>query len=167
VNIDNIEKKLREANFFLTKMSDHERLAFNDKEPFDFYLSAFLSATRTVDYRLRKEQSAYKAWREAWDADLVAADKTLIKFMIDDRNVEVHESGSTRTIKTENRQLGAGTHQFASGTFTVSGPDASVTLQTPTYSFTIAEVDRRAVEACTEYLAILRRMVDQFKADHS
>jgi hypothetical protein len=37
-----------------------------DKEPFDYYLSAFLNAARTVDYRLRDQQGAtYVSWRKA------------------------------------------------------------------------------------------------------
>ena len=70
MNIDNVEKKLHEAAFFLDKMRDQERKAFGDKEPFDFYLSAFLNAGRVVDYRLRHEQgSIYPSWRTAWDAE--------------------------------------------------------------------------------------------------
>jgi hypothetical protein len=39
-----VDKKLREARFFLDQMREQERRAFGDKEPFDFYLSAFLNA---------------------------------------------------------------------------------------------------------------------------
>ena len=67
--VENVEKKLREAGFFLDKMSEQEHGAFGRKEQFEFYLSAFLSAGRTVDYRLRHEQGAtYGKWRTAWDA---------------------------------------------------------------------------------------------------
>ena len=55
MNVEGVEKKLREARFFLDRMSEHERMPFDNKEPFDFYLSAFLGAGRTVDYRLRHE----------------------------------------------------------------------------------------------------------------
>jgi len=80
MNIEGVEKKLREARFFLGKMIDHERMAFRDKEPFDFYLSAFLNAGRTVDYRLRYEQAAvYPNWRIGWDASH-QAEQALIKF---------------------------------------------------------------------------------------
>ena len=44
MNVEKAERKLREAKFFLDKMRDRERLAFGDKETFDFYLSAFLNA---------------------------------------------------------------------------------------------------------------------------
>jgi hypothetical protein len=53
-----VEKKLREARSFLDKMIDQESTAFGDKEQFDFNLSAFLNAARTVDYRLRHEHKA-------------------------------------------------------------------------------------------------------------
>src|SRR6201987_4938645 len=57
MDLERIEKKLREARFFFGKMINQESRAFGDKEPFDFYLSAFLSAGRTVDYRLRHDQA--------------------------------------------------------------------------------------------------------------
>jgi hypothetical protein len=121
--VEGVEKKVREARFFLDRMIEHERMAFDDKEPFDFYLSAFLGAGRTVDYRLRHEQKAiYPIWRHGWDATLNQAQQDLIKFMIDDRNVEVHASGSSRVVKTEARELGTGRHSLARGTIEVFGP---------------------------------------------
>jgi len=58
MNLETVEKKLREAESCLTQMREQETRAFGDKEPFDFHLSAFLNAGRTVDYRLRHEHSA-------------------------------------------------------------------------------------------------------------
>jgi hypothetical protein len=167
LNIEGVEKKLREARFFLEKMIDHERMAFEDKEPFDFYLSAFLSAGRTVDYRLRYEQAAiYPAWRTGWDK-LTQAQQGLIKYMIDDRNFEVHAGGSSRRVGIENREFGAGTHTLADGTMDITGAPgfARVTIQAPAYDFTINGVERKATEACEEYLALLEQMVVAFKTD--
>jgi hypothetical protein len=147
MNTENVEKKLREARFFLNKMIEQEKLAFGDKEPFDFYLSAFLSAARTVDYRLRHEQeTTYPAWRKAWDASLGSAGQGLIKFMIDDRNVEVHESGSARNVKAKDIVVGD-TYADKSGTLYFS-PAAALHLsegskiphaviRKPTYAFTM------------------------------
>jgi hypothetical protein len=36
-----VQKKLREARFFLDQMREQERRAFGDKERFDFYLARF------------------------------------------------------------------------------------------------------------------------------
>jgi hypothetical protein len=74
-------------------MIEQEAMAFNDKEPFEFYLSAFLNAGRTVDYRLRHEEATYPTWREGWDETLAPEQDGLIEYMIDNRNDEVHGSG--------------------------------------------------------------------------
>jgi len=170
----NIDKKLREAKFFLDKMIDHEQRAFGEREPFDFYLSAFLGATRTVDYRLRHEQGAtYKPWRTKWDANLTPAQQTLIKFMVDDRNVEVHGSGSGRGQKTDEIEV-RDSYSDKSGTLQVFSVPAPLTgiaeppakIYKPAYSFTIDGNDRKATEACREYIDLLAQMVDQFKAAH-
>ena len=97
MDVSRIEKKLREATYFLNKMSEREQMAFGEHEQYDFCLSAFLNATRVVDYRLRHEQQKlYKSWRSQWDGRLSAADASLIKFMIEDRIAEVHKTGSRR-----------------------------------------------------------------------
>jgi hypothetical protein len=58
-------KKLAEAHYFLRLLRDQEPRIGGDENPFDFLLSAFLSAARSVDYRLRHEHKAtYKPWRK-------------------------------------------------------------------------------------------------------
>lgn len=78
MDLAQVRKKLLEAQFFSDEMIKQERSIFiganpfEPFEPFDHYLSAFLSAARTVDYRLRHEQAAiYPDWRKAWDASLI------------------------------------------------------------------------------------------------
>ncbi len=150
MDLERIEKKLREARFFLDKMRDQESGAFGDKEPFDFYLSACLGAARSVDYRL------------------TSPEQRLIEFMVIDRNVEVHESGSTRSIKTEEIKIVGDTYSDKSSTHYVSGPPGmpSASIFKPAYFFAIDGVERKATEACAEYLTLLERMLAKFKADH-
>jgi hypothetical protein len=115
MNIESVEKKLRETEFFLAKMGEQEDRAFGVKEPFDFYLSAFLSAARSVDYRLRHEQKAiYEPWREQWN-DSNRKEDALIKFFVGDRRIEVHASGSGRNVKQESIPV-RGHYSDASGT---------------------------------------------------
>lgn len=157
-------------------MKDHDSRAFGDKEPFDFCLSAFLSAARSVDWRLRHEhKAAYEPWRKEWDATLTAQEDRLIKFMVDDRNLEVHESGSTRGVKDERTNI-QGTYSDKSGTITVSGPPLTLggPLENPTaafiikpaYFFIIDGAERKATYVFGEYLTLLEQMVAKFKADH-
>jgi hypothetical protein len=86
MDLANVRAKLGEAEFFLAKMCRQEPRFIGDKRPFDYYLSAFLNAARTVDYRLRHERGAiYKLWRAAWNAQLATGENRLLKFMADDR----------------------------------------------------------------------------------
>ena len=116
--IEYVEKKLREAKFFLNKMSEHERMAFDDKKPFEFFFSAFLSAGRSVGYYLQHKQKGlyrswgkdwteaiYRRWRKDWEATLPQPQQGLIKFMIRTRDIEVHEGGTSPAEKTEKREF--------------------------------------------------------------
>lgn len=167
-----VQKKLTEAEFFLIKMSEEEQRFIGDKEPFDYYLSAFLNAGRTVDYRLRHQyRTIYKPWRAAWDALRVPEDSDLLKFMADDRAEEVHRSGSIRSVAQERVPFGEGEHRlpFGQGTLSISGPPGMppAELQRPAYSYTIGTIDRKVTDACRDYLALLRQMVSEFAATHT
>ncbi len=130
------EKKLREARFFLERMREQETLASGEKEPFDFYLSAFLNAARTVQYRLVHEAAragvSYKRWRERWDSghQLPAA---VIRFFVRDRDLELHERGSARAV---------------------------------TYEFTVNGVARTVIETCTDYANLVGQLLADFRSDH-
>jgi hypothetical protein len=178
MDLGTVEKKLREAEFFLAQMHKHEARAFGDKEPFDFYLSAFLNAARTVDYRLRHYHGAtYKPWREQWNASNPKADP-LIKYFVDDRDFEVHEGGSGREVKQEAIPVRdhysdeSGTVQAFSTpsalatAYNVPEVERHAAIYKPAYFFTIDGAERKATEACAECLDSLKQMVAQFKADH-
>jgi len=173
MELTRVYKKLAEAQFFLRKLTEQERLMIGDMEPFDYYLSAFLNAGRTVDWRLHREQRViYPTWRKTWDANLTPQEDSLIKFMVNDRNVEVHESGSSRSVAHESVEFRAGTHRVEGGFIDVVdgfGPPGmpSAVLSKPTYhSFTIDGAERKATEACADYLALLQKMVKEFDAAH-
>src|SRR5262249_16812585 len=103
-----VEEKLHEAQFYLDKMREQEKRAFGGTEQLNAYLSAFLNAARTVDYRLCHEhQETYKTWRKTWNAAHPVEDNR-IKFLSDNRRVEVHEGGSARIVRTEEIKVGPG-----------------------------------------------------------
>jgi hypothetical protein len=169
MDLAQVRKKLREAEFFLGRMMEHEQQLIGDREPFDFYLSAFLSAARTVDYRLRHEQNpTYKAWRERWDSSLTGEENALIKFMVDDRNFEVHESGSTRSLGSQVKEFGGGVHRLGASEMMITAPVGvpPAVLHKSTYKLTIGAVDHDATKASELYLKLLNRMVSQFQHDN-
>src|ERR1700738_5171779 len=110
-------------------MAEEERRIFRHGgllepfEPFDFYLTAFLSAGRTVDYRLRHEQAAiYPLWRKGWDGNLTPQENSLIKFMVADPIAEVPASGSSRSVGQEDIKVAAGSsYSDGSGALEVFG----------------------------------------------
>lgn len=159
-----VHKKLREARFFLGKLAELAQMAFGEHEQSDFYLSAFLSAGRSVDYRLRHEQGAtYSTFRVSWGNALSSDEQRLMKFMVDDRNFEVHESGSNRA-EFENRIPVYGSYQDKSGKATVSAPPGTppVEIIKPTYSFTIDGQQVPVLEACRKYIELLDRLVTDY-----
>lgn len=159
-----VDKKLREAHFFLGKMVKRATMAFGDHEEFDFFLSGFLSAARSVDYRLRHVSPAYSQFRVAWDGLLSTEDTTLIKAMVDDRNVEVHEAGSSRG-ETEVRVPAWSSYEDASGIVTVSAPPGTLPAEIikPTYFFIIDGRQTPVLDACRHYLGLLERLVREFR----
>jgi hypothetical protein len=166
-------QKIAEADFFLRKMIEQEPRIIGDKDPFDYYLSAFLSAAMSVrggfQYRHnRPRNSAIKAWRAQWESNLTPEEASLYDFMRKDRVDEVHDSGSSRDVGQEGVPFPIGTHHVDGGIVTISGPpgmEPSVAYR-PTYSFTIDRAERKVTEACAAYLALLQRMVAQCEADH-
>jgi hypothetical protein len=159
-----IQKKLREAHFFLAKMTDREQKAFGDHEEFDFYLSAFLSAARSVDYRLRYEQKkAYKIFYGNWENALSPDEKRLMKFMADDRKIEVHQSGSAR-VQKERRILVYDTYQDKSGSVTVSAPPGTppAVIAKPTFFFSVNGLQMSVLDYCRQYIKLLERLVREY-----
>ena len=173
-----IHKKLAEAQFFLGKMTEqeHSNRTFGDRQRvFDFYLSAFLNAAMSVrggfHYRQnRMRNQAIKEWRARWENNLSPQELSLYEFMVDDRNDEVHESGSSRTVGEKGVPLPVGRYQSRRDSIFVSddvvGSSSPNLIFRPSYSFTIDGADCEATEACRKYLALLQRMVAEFEADH-
>jgi hypothetical protein len=88
-------KKLCEARFFLARMTEAARSTNLEREDFDFYLSAFLSAGRSVTLVLQVEQKdLYDAQYGPWQSSLTPEEQSLLKFMNGQRLAEVHLLGA-------------------------------------------------------------------------
>jgi hypothetical protein len=161
-----VRKKLREARFFLRQLSVQQQLAFADPEEFDFFLSAFLCAGRSIDYRLRHRfQDQYRAFFHKWEPTLEPNERTLLKFMVDNRNLEVHQTGSSRA-KGEELVPVAQRYQDKSGTMTVVGPPGLLAAEIvkPVYTFSVDGDYVPVIQCCEKYLDLLERLVAAFSA---
>lgn len=164
-----LQRKIAEADFFLRKMSEQEPRLIGDKEPFDYYLSAFHNATMSVRDGLqirqnRARNTEIKTWREQWENNLTPEEKTLYDFMQKDRVDEAHYSGSRRQVGQEGIPLAIGTHHIDGGVVMIGGPPGmeAAIAHRPTYSFTIGGIERKVTEACSAYFALLQRLVADF-----
>jgi hypothetical protein len=169
--IDSVKTKLHEARSALSEMRDEEQKAAGESR-YDHRLNAFLSAARSVDYRLRCEcPNTYPDWRKRWNAQHPAEDSLLV-FINSKRADDVHKRGSGRTAKTEEIKVGTGSSysdnkggkvESWGSPSALMGTDTSATISKHQYFFD----DRPATEVCEQGLAILEQMVAQFEAHTS
>lgn len=88
-------RKLREAEYFLGRLTEHERDARLGREGFAFDLNAFLTAFRSVTMVWQHEDgSSYDARFNAWKTNLAKPDQDLLKFMNDQRVNVIHRDGT-------------------------------------------------------------------------
>ena len=141
-------------------------------EAADFYLSAFLSAARAVQWTLKKERTAeWDAWNhQGWFLPLTTDEGVLWDFMVDQRN-NVHKEGGpelTYTITPVSmmefmrEQSLQGNQMF----FNTSMPG----IPQPTFSklektFT-AHPGKTLSEVCQPFLDLVTRMVEKFEQAH-
>jgi len=86
--IERTKKKLRELQFFLGKLqSESQTPSPNEPEATEFYLSAFLSAARSVTFALQyEEKDKYDNWFPSWREQRSADERELLDFLKAQRN---------------------------------------------------------------------------------
>ena len=168
--IPQTQKKLREARFFLRAMSLAGRSTQLDNEAFEFYLSAFLSAARSVTWVLQSEQKeSYDSWFPAWAEALREEERALFKFMNDQRVAEVHQQGTETYGDIEMVPLTRfdwgpqGHPAYGAQWFGPPGippPEMGVRV----YYFKASGDKENALESCRRYLEVLDKLVREFEA---
>jgi hypothetical protein len=147
-----LQRKLRESEFFIIKMEDRAAQPIGNYEEFDFYLSAFLSATRSITDQLSRN---HKAWFARWRASRNERENRLIDFMCKQRIAEVHFSGADVSTTWREESLAdlslPGVRWFGSGIPTVG---------IPTHKFELGEV----LPVCREFLSVLGELVRAFES---
>jgi len=161
--------KLAEAEFFYRKLTNaHGRIVSGEPEAFGFYLSAFLSASRSVTLVLQAERKAqydtcFKNWKDA----LPKEQQDLLTQFNEQRVATIHKKGAAVTSKVEEISLSEfflavakeGAHIEISGG--IPGTPAPPQYRTGhRLIFNGTELD--AVQACGQYVALLSQLVTSF-----
>jgi hypothetical protein len=169
-DIPETERKLREAQFFLGCMQAEERKTVREPEVFRFYLSAFLSAGRSVTFRLQNEVGGrYRPWFDEWLMRQSEDERKFLTFMNDQRRAEVHMLGSETTQQTEmvplhltDRSVGRHPAHMSSSSAPPGTPHT--TIGVVAHAFT--ESGERTVVAGGRYLELLDGLVSDYRGDH-
>ena len=170
MTIDLTKKKLREAKFFLQLLEQaSQAFVLNDPESFEFYLSAFLSAARSVTFVLQhEEKEKYDAWFPDWFESLVPEHGELLDFLKDKRNMVLKQGYTgmgttweyvpvTDITTPDHRHPAYGFHSFAPpGT-------PAVVVGHQVYLWVGA---RDVLSTCKLYCELLDRLVYDFTEAH-
>ena len=169
VHIPQTRKKLREARFFLGRMSEAEKLARLDKEDFGFYLSAFLLAGRSViGFFHAKENRQYRRWFRDWRMARAGSERKLLNDMTRQRDLEVHEQGADVQSVIEHvpvSEVEFGNQSHPAYGISWAGPPGvpPPTIGKKVRYFQIGGTREQAVETCKRYLQLLDKLVRDFE----
>ena len=139
-----VRRKFREAFFFFDRLSSHDPSRTELAEDVHFYLSAFLSAGRTIVEFVEKQQRWYPGWFHDWKMQLSHMDRKLLNDMTRQRDLEVHEEGAD-VIPDFNR-------------------DGLLASQRPQYYFWIDGKQTDVRSTCQRYLELLVKLLTDFEA---
>ena len=172
--IEATKRKLAEAQFFLFKLNALQSHVFpNEPEAYEFYLSAFLSAARSVTFALQAEQKVrYDTWFPAWQNELPPHELALLVFFNEQRVQTVHRKGAEVVLGTESLSL----HEYLAKASREgaridiwNGPPGNPPLTFPqtVRSFLIESSEVEATQACRDYFAVVTTLVDTFVQAHA
>jgi len=161
-----LSKKLRETEYFLRLMNAAARPEVLRSEEFEFLLSAFLSASRSITDAFRGKNE--KPWFEGWCGSRSAPEQQLITFMTNQRILEVHFEGAAVCVTREyvpitssrsrGRPRGGSTQSWGPP----RSPAPAVGVKVHHFEDTAREVGK----TCAEFVGILREMVADFSREH-
>jgi len=165
-------KKLREAAFFLCKLAEVDRALLNHDEPedADFYLSAFLTAARAVQFALHKERAKdWEAWIGGWVSTRTPDQLKSYDYLVDQRNKVEKQGGpeititvSTVSVQEFMREVGNRGASFFM-TQMPGLPPPTFSKQTTTL---IAHPEQRLSVTCQPLYDVMKDLVEDFERDH-
>ena len=170
MDVPQTERKLGETRFFLEHVRREARRTVGDRQPFRYYLSACLSASRSVTFVFQKEAAALKANYERAIKELSDEEQQLLAAMNDERVDEVHHLGATvevgeRRIRVDSvyeDEFGRSEVVYVAlaNDFRMEPPAEIIA---PRYFFKIGGQLREVVEVLDEYLSVLERLIQRIE----
>lgn len=162
------KKKLREARFFLRQLLARDRVAPPDPVEFEFHLSAFLSAARSVTFALQSEEKEkYDAWLPRVEGLLSEEDRELYSQMKDQRNIAQKRGGVPVRVEwefvpiIEAKRDEQGRRLYGLQWFGPVGAGQPKVGQ-PVHYFKLGDGEAEVAATCERYLGTLERLVDDF-----
>jgi hypothetical protein len=169
LNIEATKAKLAEADFFYRKLeAQRQRVVRNEPEAFGYYLSAFLSAARSVQWVLKTEQrDKYDEWVTDWDKSRSGDDLDLWRHFNKQRVETVKRKGTDVTQRSEVISHSELFSTRGGSQVHVSGGVPGTPL--PEFyrlvsSFKFGDDEMEVVQACGKYLALMHKLVESFVA---
>ncbi len=160
--------KLAEMAFFFQKMEALESKIFSpEPQAFGFYLSAFLSAGRSVTLVLQKEhKEEYARWFPSWLASITDEQRDLLDYFNNLRVDTIHKLGvdlSHRRVEiSTNEYLMAASHEGANiqiwHPIGVPAPPQQKLVRT----LADGGSDREVLVACRSYLELISNGIGLF-----
>jgi hypothetical protein len=180
-------RKLAETRFFFGHLREENQKADRqDPAAFGYYLSAFLSAGRSVTFALQFEEKAkYDAWFPGWETNCDENERKLLKEMNAHRVAEVKKGGAETTVQLEmvpmvelrpapaQDPIGRRTPPLALAQAAGLPPSAlyfgwfgdnEVGAAVRYFEFNGTKVE--AVELCRRYVELLEKLVREFSEMH-
>jgi hypothetical protein len=158
-----IRKKLRESIFFFRHLSNEEKAFDLEAEDAVFFLSAFLSAGRSLIELFCK---VHRPWFLHWESALPDYDRKFLNDMRLQRNLEVHEGGADvipqfKPVLTTELRAGADAPHvhYWSGPPLLSPPH----VLNKNYYFLLDGKELDLNSACQRYLELLMKLADDFE----
>jgi hypothetical protein len=175
VIIEETQKKLREAHFFFRLLRQESQMDVrHDREAFEFYLNAFLSAARSVDNTLRfEEPDRYPEWFKRWFGNLSPDERDLSKLLTKQRNNSQKRGSAEVTVSSESVQItdlptnrpnhpAYGSHLFG----VLFGWEMfPATVELPVFLFQTNEGEQDVTSVCERYLSLLGKLVVDFLSE--
>jgi len=162
-----LHKKLREAQFFCRHICDKQNLSDLESEKIEFFLSALLSAGRTLVGYVRKTAKQHKKnehWYKEWES--ADSDRKLLQQMGKQRDLEVHNEGAKvysdiKDVPFSQIPLPP-TAQLLYGAYDLSSPGAVSAIGQKVYYLKLHGVEHDVIVTCKRYIKLLQQLVDDF-----